>query len=118
MRVPRRFQSVERRGEIHRSLKTDSERRAKELLPAAKAQLVEELEARLMIRAGRDPSEAYKAAQDIVARRGLTYKTVDDLVAGPLEEILTRLDGLGVKDGPETARAVLGGIEVPTLRLS
>lgn len=118
MRVPKRFADVARRGEIHRSPKTDSERRARELQTAVEAQVVEEPEARLLIRSGRDPSEAYRASQDIVKSRGLTYKSFDAIVAAPLDEILARLDSLSVKDGLETARAILGGVEAPSLGLS
>ena len=47
MRVPRRYAGVEVRAEIHRSLRTDSEREARARLPAAEAAVLAELDARL-----------------------------------------------------------------------
>ncbi len=47
MRVPKRYSAVELRGEIHRSLRTDSEREARTLLPAAQAAIIAELDASL-----------------------------------------------------------------------
>lgn len=47
MRVPRRYVGVEARMEIHRSLRTDSEREARARLPAAEAAVLAELDSRL-----------------------------------------------------------------------
>lgn len=121
MRVPRRYEQVEPRTEIHRSLRTDSEREARARLPAAEAVVLAELDARLtMGGSGRQSQQGdvFSAAVALAATRGITYRMAEDLASGPLDEILARLDTLKPADTPEVARAVLGGVEAPQLMLS
>ena len=44
MRVPKRYAAVEPRWQIHRSLRTDSERESRSLLPAGQAAIIAELD--------------------------------------------------------------------------
>jgi integrase len=118
MRVPERYRSVELRGEIHRSLKTDSEREALARLPAVEAVVLAELDARLTVARGGTPGDVFSAAVALAATRGITYRPVQDLASGPLDEILARLDALRPSDAPEVAQAVLGAVQPPQLMLS
>lgn len=119
MRVPTKYRSVEKRSEIHLSLKTDSERRARELLPAVEAQIISDLDALIELQPGaRDRSASLAAANRIATSRGFSYRPVTALAEGPIEEILDRFAAMPATDGPEVARALLGGIEEPGLRLS
>ena len=118
MRVPKRYEAVERRREIHRSLGTDSERVARELVPAVKATVLADLDALLAVKNGGDKTAAYDAAMALAAKRGLLYRPAAEIAQGPLDLILARLDALKPSEGPEAARAVLGGVETPGLRLS
>lgn len=118
MRVPRRYAGVEARAEIHRSLRTDSEREARARLPAAEAAVLAELDARLTMGQSQRPGDVFSAAVSLAATRGVAYRQADDLASGPLEEILARLDMLKPSDTPQMARALLGGVEAPQLMLS
>jgi hypothetical protein len=118
MRVPRRYGRVEPRTEIHRSLRTDSEREARIRLPAVEAAVLAELDARLTMGQSQQPSDVFSAAVALAATRGITYRQADDLASGPLEEILARLDTLKPADTPQIARALLGGVDAPELMLS
>jgi len=118
MRVPRRYCSVEPRSEIHRSLRTGSEREAQVRLPAAEAAVLAELDARLTMGKSTQSSDVFSAAVALAATRGFAYRKAEDLAIAPLEEILTRLDALKPADTPNMARAVLGGVDTPELMLS
>lgn len=129
MRVPVRYKDVvekdQRTGEpkkfIFRSLKTDSEKEA-----AARLEVVEKAEiARLdALLAGRKPEgkSHYQVIAELAAARGHAYKPVDELVAGPIEELAGRLLSLA-KEDPEAkrkdiAQADLGTVAAPDLMLS
>lgn len=118
MRVPRRYGRVEPRKEVHRSLRTDSEREARVRLPAVEAAVLAELDARLTMGQSQQPGDVFSAAVALAATRGVSYRMADDLTSGPLEEILARLDTLKPTDTKQMARALLGGVEAPQLMLS
>ncbi|TLP42175.1 hypothetical protein FDK21_20165 [Cohaesibacter sp. CAU 1516] len=118
MRVPKRFLAITGKKEIHRSLKTDDKAEAAELAPKVRKEVLEELENILTARALPGSADAYRAAQALVQARGFEYLSSASLLETPLEETLARLDGLSINDNVETARALLGGIEEPGLRLS
>ena len=118
MRVPKRYHAVAGRNEIHRSLETDSERRARELLPDIEAKLLAELEAMKAIRERPGEADAYRAATKIAQARGFTYRPLSDLLEAPLEDVLERVEVVKADTSPETVRALLGGLEGPAVRLS
>lgn len=118
MRVPRRYGRIEPRSEIHRSLRTDSEREARARLPAAEAAILAELDARLSMGQPQQPSDVFSAAVALAGTRGFAYHTAKDLANGPLEEILERLDAIKSADTPEMKQALLGGVDEPQLMLS
>ncbi|WP_367176892.1 DUF6538 domain-containing protein [Donghicola sp.] len=118
MRVPQRYRLVEPRAEIHRSLRTESEREAMRRLPAAEAAILAELDAQLAMGAPTEPDDIFKAAVALAASRGVSYRSAVELSNGPLDEILERLDMLQKSDSPQVADALLGGVDVPQLKLS
>lgn len=120
MRVPRRYLDVAGRSEIHRSLRTDSERRARELQPAAEAQILKDLEAmRALTPEMSDTVDQLAAASHIAANEGFLYRPVAELVTAPLDELLGRFAAVERHQGdPKVAKAVLGGVEQTGLRLS
>ncbi|KKL12997.1 hypothetical protein LCGC14_2530180, partial [marine sediment metagenome] len=109
---------MEPRKEVHRSLRTDSEREARVRLPAVEAAVLAELDARLTMGQSQQPGDVFSAAVALAATRGVSYRMADDLTSGPLEEILARLDTLKPTDTKQMARALLGGVEAPQLMLS
>lgn len=70
-----------------------------------------------LIRAGTaaDIQEQYASAVVLARAHGFAYKTVDEIAAAPIAEILQRVNQV---TGPETARALLGGASVPKVKLS
>ncbi|MDF1778825.1 MAG: hypothetical protein P1V13_22610 [Rhizobiaceae bacterium] len=100
MRVPKRYLAVAGRTEIHRSLATDSERRARELLPDVAAKILAELDEMAVIKQHPGDASAYRAAQKIAQARGVAYRPLSDLLEAPLDDILDRVwgrDGFGPK---------------------
>ena len=118
MRVPKRYLAVAERKEIHRSLGTDSARRARELLPDVTAKLLAELEAMTIIKDHPDDASAYHAAQRLAQARGFTYRPLSDHLDGPMEEILDRVEASSADPDTETAKALLGAFDEPALVLS
>ncbi|WP_458790593.1 hypothetical protein [Yoonia sp. MH D7] len=118
MRVPKRFLAVAGRKEIHRSLETDSERRARELLPDVEARLLAELDEKAIIKERPDEASPYRAAQKIAQARGFAYRPLSDLLDAPLDEILSRVETASADPATETAKALLGAIDEPALMLS
>jgi integrase len=99
-------------------LKTRSRHEALVRLPAAEAAVIATLDARLAVAQGGPQRDVFAAAVALAATRGISYRPAQELAAGPLEEILSRLDAMKPGDGPEVAKAVLGGVEAPQLMLS
>lgn len=122
MRVPRRYLSVEKRTEIHRSLKTDSEREARVRLPAAEAAILAELDHRLALGPeaanAPDGKAAYAAAVALAGTRGMNYRSAMDLSTASIDELVERIGALRPSDPPEMAVALLGGVEAKALLLS
>ena len=118
MRVPRRYQAVERRIEITRSLRTTSRKEALVRLPAAEAAIIAELDARMTVESSVGDKNTFSAAVAFAATRGVSYKRVDELAQGPIENILTRFEALQPGDGPKVANAMFGAVEPPSLKLS
>lgn len=118
MRVPKRYLAVAGRKEIHRSLETDSERRARELLPDVKAKLLAELDELTVIQQRPDDASAYRAAQKIAQARGFAYRPISDLLDAPLDEVLDRVEAAVADPATETAKALLGAVDEPALLLS
>ena len=113
MRVPRRYQAVERRIEITRSLRTTSRKEALVRLPAAEAGIIAELDARMTVESSVGYKNTFSAAVAFAATRGVSYKHVDELAQGPIEDILTRFEALQPGDGPKVANAMFGAVEPP-----
>ncbi|MFC2968112.1 DUF6538 domain-containing protein [Acidimangrovimonas pyrenivorans] len=118
MRVPKRFLEVAEHKTVHRSLKTDSERRARELLPAVEANIIADFEQMLVLKLRPEDADAYRAAQKIAQARGFTYSPVTKVSEAPLDEILERVEAVSADSAMEVTKALLGGVQEPALRLS
>lgn len=125
MRVPRRYAEVEKRVEITRSLKTDSESVALSRCAAAQERALAELDAKLAgvhVDRNRSKDDHYRAIAKVAAGEGLPYKTAQDLAAGPLEDLISRMLKLMRLDPKATnevlADALAGGVERPPILIS
>ncbi|HWJ71882.1 MAG TPA: DUF6538 domain-containing protein [Kaistia sp.] len=130
--VPARFADVDPRGWVAISLETRDLSRAERL----KASVERELEAYwVSLKRGNsdDDKERYRGAIDRARLEGFDYRSTDDVARSSLEDILARLQRLeelgalradGVAPAKRSAadmlavEAVLGGVDMPALRLS
>lgn len=106
IRIPKRYQSVERRAFFEKSLGTDSHEIAKAKAEEAKEVLFLRLEALL---AGRDADAAawQEKLVEICERRGFRYAPAVDIAVGPLRNILERVSAVDIDDASDAA-ALLG----------
>ena len=112
IRVPARYRHLNRSSHVWRSLRTDS-------LEQAKAR-EQEVRARLMAQwaAGIDGTQErltdyFRQVSDLAAARGYVYQTSAELAAGPLDQVLRRIEAAGRNATKETTDALLGGLEPP-----
>ncbi|SFL21776.1 hypothetical protein SAMN04488004_110152 [Loktanella salsilacus] len=119
-RVPSRYAEVEPRPVIWESLKTDSRTIAGQKLERVWSGYLDGWEAKLAGRDG-DAEARFRAARNLAATRGYAFLTAEAVSTLPLAELLARVESTQIKIGlpePETALAVLGGVEEPGLLLS
>lgn len=91
-RVPKEFQDVDPRGIVQISLKTDSEREAREKAVAVEAALMDFWVAK---KSGAGDAERYRALVNVAARKGFTYRPLRELYAREgIEGLLARVDSL------------------------
>lgn len=120
MRVPKRFASIEARGEIHHSLYTGDAREADARLAVVERQLIADMDAKL---AGRNTGsrDYYEAIARLASARSWGYQIAGELAAGPMDEILSRFASLksaGDAPGSPASVAAFGGVERPKLTIS
>lgn len=120
-RVPKRFAHVDPRQKVTRALWTDSEREARIKAAVVEAEIMAHWEA---LAAGHDGDAAasYEAACRLAQARGFPYRPLSELAAGPLDEILSRIEALQRADGtlapPPEAAAVLGTQDRPPVSIT
>lgn len=120
--VPDRFRAVEPRKELFVSMKTQDWGEAQAAALAVQQELMASLNARLLGIEQPGGREHYERVRDLALARGYAYKPAAELAAGPLEDLLGRIEGLMRRD-PEArdgaaVEAVLGGVAEPGLLLS
>ncbi len=119
-RVPVVFADVETRREIWVSLHTDSRNVARTKAQQVWQELVAHWQA-LLDGKSEDAQVRYLAATRIAEQKGFLYSSIEDLLKGPTQEILERLDAISAPDGVPNmaeASALLGIVEAPKVTLS
>jgi integrase len=116
-RVPKRYQSVERRSSVWISLYTDSESVANSKADQAWTHLVGAWEARL---AGDtdDATGRFAAAQELARVRGYRYLDVGRVAELPVSELVARVAAIDAPAGQlniAEAEALLGTVEEPQI---
>lgn len=117
MRVPKEFADVEPLREINRSLKTRDRLEAEARCANARLALFTEWRAR---RAGRaaDTRATFDASVDLLKAWGMTFSPMDDLISGPIEKLLSRIETISNVDPLSAAvPAALGAIKIPDVTL-
>ncbi|WP_297543616.1 DUF6538 domain-containing protein [Roseovarius sp.] len=117
-RVPAEFRTVESRTEINQSLKTCDEAEARAAAFLKKNALRKLWKARLL-QANEGPSaEAFEAAVALLDDLQLPYIPVQGLLAGPLEELVARIEKLdGISADSPVIPAALGVCDVPHIKI-
>jgi len=119
-RVPREYEHLDPRRPVRISLKTESETIARAKALAVQEELFAYWAA---LAAGRRPEARahYDAAVKLARARGVEYRTAGELAAGPLGDLVERLERLsrrGELGNAAIVAAELGGVEAPVLPLS
>ena len=117
MRVPAEFADVERLPEINRSLKTRDRVEAEARCANARAALFADWKGRLAGKAA-DTRAIFDASIELLKGWGMTFSPMDDLLTGPLDELLSRIETIANVD-PKSAAipAALGAIDLPDVTL-
>lgn len=117
MRVPIEFADVEPLKEINRSLRTRDPIEAQALAANARHALFQDWQARRAQRVA-DHRMLFDMSTELLNGWGMTFCAIDELVAGPLDELLKRIDAIANLD-PNSAAvpAVLGTVELPDVSL-
>lgn len=122
MWVPQRYRSVEQRKELFVSLKTSDQAEAHRLAGATYEAVLANMNERLVGVAGPVSEGYYRSLVDLARARGFTYRTASDLVDGPIEDLVARLNQLKSMDpaGKNKAQsdALLGTAGRPKLKIS
>jgi len=117
MRVPNEFADVEPLREINRSLKTRDRLEAEARCANVRLALFSEWRAR---RAGRvsDTRATFDASLDLLKKWGMSFSPMDDLIAGPIDDLLSRIETIANANPLAMAvPAALGAIDVPDVTL-
>ncbi|CUH39911.1 Site-specific recombinase XerD [Jannaschia seosinensis] len=113
MRVPAEFADVEPLPEINRSLKTRDRGEAEAQCAIMRAALINDWRAR---RAGKaaDARAIFDTSVELLKSWGMTFTPMDDLLTGPMDELLSRIETIASID-PNSAAvpAALGAIDLP-----
>ena len=117
-RVPAEFRAVEARREINQSLKTRDEAEARALAHLKKMALRKVWKARLLERTQGPSVEAFEAAVALLDDLHLPYVPIQGLLAGPLADLVDRIEKLAETpvDSPVIA-AALGVCDVPHINI-
>lgn len=120
-RVPKRFQHIDGRGLVRIALRTDSKVEAVAKAPQVEREVFAYWEA---LDAGRDAGAAarYDAAVRLAQIRGFAYRSTEEIAAGPLDDLMNRLEVLLGRDNtlaePVEIAAVLGAVAPPVMTIS
>lgn len=117
MRVPAEFANVEPLSEINRSLRTRDRTEAEARCANARVALFAEWRARLSGKTV-DTRAIFDASVDLLKGWGMTFSPMNDLLAGPIDELLSRIERIAKVDANSAAvPAVLGAIELPDVSI-
>ncbi|WP_157891267.1 DUF6538 domain-containing protein [Phaeobacter porticola] len=110
VRVPKEFADVEPLAEINRSLKTRDPTEAAARAATVRMALFAEWQAK---RAGlvADTRVIFDASMDILKDWGMRFCSMEDLISGPVEQLLSRIEAL--TDVDPSSSAGLGTIYLP-----
>ncbi|SEA47876.1 DUF6538 domain-containing protein [Rubrimonas cliftonensis] len=104
-RVPREFAHLEPRAVVRRSLKTGDLREARKRGTREQAAMLARWEAGLAA-GGQDPAAEAEAVDALRKAERIVPRTLGDLVAGPLDQLIERIEQVLERDPPASQPAV------------
>jgi integrase len=116
MRTPKKFSGVEKSEFITCSLETDSKAEAEARSVIKKAQVLADLEARLLGKPTEKTEKQYEALLKLAKSHNVEMKPVESILEDGISEVLKRLDYLqsnNVKPSSKLNDAVLGVYDTP-----
>lgn len=118
-RVPARFAEVEHRREINQSLRTRDYEEAKARFALKKRAFQKDWEGRLSRGGVGSTAEAYDAAMSLLDDIGISYQPMEELIAGPLNDLLLRIETVSAHGVASAAvPAALGAMKLPRTLVS
>ena len=117
MRVPAEFAEVEPLHEINRSLRTRDRVEAEAQCAIMRAALINDWRARRAVNVS-DTRAIFDTSIELLNGWGMTFSPMNDLLTGPLDELLSRIEAIASIDPTSAAApAVLGAIDLPDASL-
>lgn len=119
-RVPKRFHGLVRGkdgqpvSQVRQALHTDSKAEAQAKAAQIEVAKMAEWEA-IAVKDDKSASKHFQAARKLAEARGFQYRTLDELINAPINEVLDRVKALGSPDNlasPEVVQAILGTVPV------
>ncbi|WP_146694561.1 DUF6538 domain-containing protein [Thioclava sp. F42-5] len=118
-RVPARFAEVETRREINVTLGTRDYEEARARFALKKRAIFKQWEVRLSQNGPCMTPDAYDAAMSLLDDLGLSYKSMDEILAGPVNDLLVRIEKAATQGlSSASLPAALGAMEFPRTLLS
>lgn len=118
-RVPLRYAEVETRREVNQTLGTRNYDEARARFTLRKRAVFKDWEARLLRNGAGFTPDAYDAAMSLLDDIGISYKPMEELIAGPLNDLLVRIEAVGGRDIASAAiPAALGALKLPKTLVS
>ncbi len=108
-RVPKRYAAVEQRSRVQLSLKTKSPDVAEKKALMVEERLIAYWEA-LLANKEESAQEHYDAALNFAAAHGFAYLSLEDVVAVPLDDLISRVDVIPDTEVPKTNSAAVVGV--------
>jgi len=119
MRVPAAYSSIERRKEVNKSLKTRDFDEAKANFAVAKRAMLADWKLQLEENRNGFSSEPYDAAVEMLQSIGVSFKPQNQLLDGPIEELLERIEAISTDDlSSAKIPAMLGAFDYPKIPIS
>jgi len=118
-RVPAEYAAIEERAEVNKSLRTRDYKEAMARFAVAWHALNSEWAALNALKHDDESPDAFDSSIALLKNIGVPYRSLDDLVSGPIQDLLDRIAILG-QSKPDSAQVpgVLGTLKFPRVLVS
>jgi integrase len=121
--IPEHYREIEPRRDLFLSLRTTDNAEAHRRAVETRDGIFADLDRRLSARLATDGTAAhFDKIRDIATSHGFTYKKSEEIMDGPIDDLIARVMKLKEADphaqSPETTEALLGGVVPPKVMVS